>query len=92
MTGRMRKYTHEAVTADGKTVARLRIAKNYQIAVDDPALEKIAHSGGSSAFGYHVCYSIKGRNDFPADDIDCELHYFTGRSYSNCMIIKNANR
>lgn len=86
---RMKVYTHEMVSPCGEVVARLRIAKNYQIALDDPCIAKgISHSGGSSAFGYHVSYNIHERDIFSADDIDGELHYFTGKSYAGNTIRK----
>lgn len=86
---RMKVYTHEMLSPAGEVVARLRIAKNYQIALDDPnILDGISRSGGAAAFGYHVSYSIRERAVFPADDINSELHFFTGESYAGNTIRK----
>lgn len=83
----LKAYTHEMLSPAGIVIARLRVAANYQIALDDGSGE-IYRSGGSAAFGYHVGYNIKRRDEFPADDIDCELHYFTGKSYVGNTIKK----
>ena len=88
---RLKNYTHDIVALDGKTVARLRIYKNYQLAIDHGDGGKIDRSGGSSAFGYHVCFAVGGRANFPADNIAAEIHYFTARDYSGCAVIQREN-
>lgn len=85
---RLKQYTHEIVALDGKTVARLRIYRNYQLAIDSGDGSKIDRSGGSSALGYYVCFAVSGRANFPADDIAMEIHYFTARDYSGCTVIQ----
>lgn len=86
---RMKVYTHEMVSPKGTVIARLRIAKNYQIALDDPRIDDgILHSGGADSLGYHVAYNIRGRDIFPAADIAGELRYFTGRNYVGNIIRK----
>jgi hypothetical protein len=88
---RMTTATHEIVAPTGGVTARLRIGKNYQLAVDDPADDKIRYGSGS-AFGYHVSYNIatarraSGSEIFPADVIGCELHYFIGKDYAGHTI------
>ncbi len=91
MAWRMSTATHEIVTPTGTVAARLRIGKNYQLAVDDPSDDKIRYGSGN-AFGYHVSYNIttarraSGSDVFPADVIGGELHYFTGRDYTGHTI------
>jgi len=88
---RMNTATHEIVTSAGVVAARLRIGKNYQLAVDDPADNKIRYCSGD-AFSSHVSYNIftarraSGSEVFLADAIGGELHYFTGKDYAGHTI------
>ncbi len=86
MKWRLNTHTHEIVEPTGVVVARLRISQNGQMALDSGKGAKIDHSGGSAAFGYHTLYCIMGRGTFPADDIGCELNYFTGNDFAGCTV------